>query len=99
MSYAKRVDLAHAEVRDTLRAMGYRVLDVSRCGGFVDFVVRKHHAIWLVDAKTNRGKRKRSVRLHEGSAGKLIADGWPVVILTSRDEAIAWAQGQKGHTT
>jgi hypothetical protein len=89
--FARRTDTSHAEVRDALRELGYRVLDVSKCGGFVDFVVRKHHRIWLVDAKTNKAKTKRSVRMSEGSAGKLIAEGWPIVVLTSRDEAITWA--------
>lgn len=32
MTYAKRVDNNHAEVRDGLRAAGYNVLDLSKAG-------------------------------------------------------------------
>jgi Holliday junction resolvase len=97
MGYARRVDTSHGEVRDALRELGYRVLDVSKCGGFVDLVARRHHKIWLVDVKTGRGK-KGTVRLHEGSAGKLIAEGWPIVVLRNREEAIQWASSSKGET-
>jgi hypothetical protein len=33
--YAKRVDANHAEIRDALRAAGYDVIDISKCGNGV----------------------------------------------------------------
>jgi len=40
MTYARKVDTNHAEIRDGLRAAGYQVVDTSKFGaGFPDLIV------------------------------------------------------------
>jgi Holliday junction resolvase-like predicted endonuclease len=97
MRYAAKCDVHHAAVRDALRELGFRVLDTSRYPGFVDLLARRHHQWWLIEVKTAQNKAGR-VSL-TASQQQLMDEGWPLVILRTRDEAIAWAQGQKGHTT
>jgi len=40
MTYARKVDTNHAEIRDGLRAAGYKAIDASKWGdGFPDLIV------------------------------------------------------------
>jgi hypothetical protein len=89
MRRASRVDSTHAEVRDALRECGYRVLDTSKYPEFVDFLVRRHHKIYLVEAKTAQNTAGRIKKTK--SQQRLEAHGWPVVYLRNREEAVAWA--------
>lgn len=58
MTYAKRVDANHAEIRDGLRAAGYQILDMHEVGkGFPDLLaVTKRRQIILLEVKTPSGK-------------------------------------------
>jgi hypothetical protein len=50
--YARKVDRNHAEIRDGLRACGFRVADTSRLGsGFPDLVVSAYAVLWMVEIK------------------------------------------------
>lgn len=90
MSYARKVDTTHAAVRDTLRALGFQVVDVSRQPGFVDLLAyRPDRGVWLVEAKTPQNKAGR-IEKTDGQQ-RLEDQGWPIVFLRSRDEALAWA--------
>jgi Holliday junction resolvase-like predicted endonuclease len=89
MSYAKRVDLAHAEVRDTLRACGFAVIDASRYAGLVDLIVRKHGVTHFVEVKTAQNKAGRIKKTK--AQQQIEARGFPIIYLRNRDEAIAWA--------
>lgn len=42
MRNAKRTDANHAEIRDGLRAAGFKVADLSACGGGVSDLCVKH---------------------------------------------------------
>lgn len=89
MRYAAKVDSTHAEIRDTLRSLGWLVHDTSRLGGFVDLVALKGSRFGLIEVKTAQSK-KGTVRKTR-SQRQLVEDGWPVVVLRTADEAIAWA--------
>mgnify|MGYP006137915969 CR=1 FL=1 len=88
MSYAKRTDLHHASVRDTLRELGWRVIDTSRYGSFVDLIARRHGKVVLIEVKTAQNKAGRVT--FKPSQQKLIDDGWELVVLRNREDALAW---------
>jgi Holliday junction resolvase len=89
MRYAARTDGLHAEIRDTLRALGWLVADTSRLGGWVDLVAVKGTRYGLIEVKTalSAKGRVRKTRRQED----MQAQGWPITILRTRDEAITWA--------
>ncbi len=61
MTYARRVDGSHAEVRDTLRRLGFTVEDTSRFGGgFPDLIACRCGRLYFVEVKTARGKLRAS---------------------------------------
>ena len=91
--FAAKVDVNHAAIRDTLRQMGFTVLDTARQGGFCDLVAMRHGRITLIEVKTHQSKRG-TVRLTE-SQQALIRDGWPLQVLSTVDEAITWAQSER----
>ena len=54
MSYAKKTDRNHAEIRDGLRQVGYTVVDTSRFGeGFPDLIVinKECSMVFLTEVK------------------------------------------------
>ena len=54
MSYAKKVDANHGEIRDGLRALGYQVVDTSKHGaGFPDLIVinKECSMVFLTEVK------------------------------------------------
>jgi hypothetical protein len=90
VSYAKRTDKTHAEIRRALRACGLTVRDTSYMPGFVDFLVVKGGIVHLVEAKTPQSKAGRIEKTQ--SQLELEQAGFPVVYLSSVDQAIAWAK-------
>lgn len=92
MRYAARVDTTHAEIRDTLRQLGFRVLDTSNSGP-TDLLVRRQHRLWLVEAKTPKSKAGRIVKTKKQQ--QIEDAGFEIVYLRSRDEAIAWATAKE----
>jgi hypothetical protein len=86
MTYARRTDLSHAEVRDTLRKLGYVVIDTSRVGGgFPDLMLCGHDgATVLVEVKAKTGKLRASQ--------ERFRENWPgrYVVLRSAEEAVQW---------
>jgi hypothetical protein len=89
MRRASKTDTTHAEIRETFRQLGWQVIDTSGLGNFVDLVVLSPRGrVVLVEAKTPRSKAGR-VKLTT-SQQRLCDDGWPLVILRSRDEALQW---------
>jgi hypothetical protein len=99
VSYRKRVDKsdgesagAHALVRDTLRARGWFVHDMSPVGrGWPDLFCAKHKRIVLVEVKnpnqppSKRKLNQRQVELHK----KLVEAGVEVRVLLTIEDALA----------
>ena len=57
MSYNKRVDANHAEIRDGLRDLGFDVFDSSMFGkGFPDLIVRGKGRVILLEIKDGNAK-------------------------------------------
>lgn len=78
---AKRVDQNHGEIRDTLRQLGWTILDTSSYPGFVDCLGIRAGAMRMIEIKAGKG------RLTKRQA-KLIAQGWPIVIVRSTQDAV-----------
>jgi Holliday junction resolvase-like predicted endonuclease len=56
VSYARRTDANHGEIRDAFRKLGCRVFDACRVGqGFPDLVVQYGGMTLLVEVKTRTG--------------------------------------------
>lgn len=85
MTYARRTDSSHAEVRDTLRKLGYTVIDTSRFGGgFPDLVCWGPDArICFVEVKAARGRLRAAQEKFAASCPRY-------VVLRSAEEAIRW---------
>jgi hypothetical protein len=65
MTYAKRVDLNHAEVVKTLRSLGAGVVDMSRVGqGFPDLLVHYKGQCVLVEVKSGEAKKFTQAQLN-----------------------------------
>lgn len=65
MTYARRVDLNHAEIRDGLRALpGVSVQDVSRFPGCLDLLVGWRGRTYWLEVK-QPGKRAEFTKLEE----------------------------------
>lgn len=83
MTYARKVDRGHGAIVKALRAAGCRVHDTSRVGdGFPDLVVYKvGHPIRLLEVKEQGGVITQAQEA-------FMAEGWPVTIVRSIDEAL-----------
>jgi Holliday junction resolvase len=64
MTYAKRVDLNHAEIVKTLRSQGASVFDSSNIGrGFPDLVCGINNKTVLIEIKSNENKKFTQAQL------------------------------------
>lgn len=79
----RRVDSNHAAMRDFFRALGWTVLDKSRCGqGISDLVMRsKRGNVWFVEVK-RPGKAKLTDAECQFAS---VITGQYVVLQTERD--------------
>jgi len=79
-----KVDRNHGEIRDALRAKGYLVLSLAAVGdGVPDLLVYQpsRARFGLVEVK------RRTGRLTPGQE-RFMAQGWPVTILRTVDDAL-----------
>lgn len=90
--YARRVDHSQAAIVATLMVHGF---DVEPINAIVDLLVTKHGQVWLVECKTDRGKTKTVVKTNRSTAARQagFAARFPVVRLTSAEDAATWARG------
>lgn len=82
---AHRSDGNKKEIVAALESKGWDVFDTGDVGnGFPDLVVRHPylHKVVLVEVKTKTGKL-------EPKQQRLIADGWPIVVVRNVEEALA----------
>lgn len=92
MRRAARVDGNHKSIVEALRRVGCRVLDLSRVGdGCPDLLVSlpqrgRVPELMLMEVKTSRGKMNAAQRIFE-------ADGWPVFVVRSVDDALRLVTG------
>ena len=100
--WARRRDTSHAEVREQLVELGWRVKDVANCANFVDLVIfhpaLRHLGNVLVEAKKPGKERKHIVGAFTPSQQQMEADGFEIVVLTSKEEARAWHRRVSGET-
>jgi hypothetical protein len=96
MRRAARTDSTQAEIVDVLKAYGCRVRRIqSPEPGTPDLLVLRYapHSlrplvfeVVLVECKARTGKLRTAQQ-------RLRDDGWPIVVLRSADEAMAWLRG------
>jgi hypothetical protein len=80
---ARRTDANHRQLLEALRRCGWAVVSTHVVGGFVDAVAwHPSRGVRLLEFKQPKGTLTASQR-------GLLADGWPVVIVRSVDEAAA----------
>lgn len=90
MTRARRTDTTHSEVRDGLRSLGWRVLDLAPFGCPVDMAVLVGADVYLVDAKA----KVTSPRTLSQVA--LVNDGWPIVFAVSSQDAADQISAMRG---
>jgi len=92
--WARRRDTSHPEIVEQLRDDGWLVKDVANCAGFVDLVVthprHRHLGVILIEAKKPGKERRELVGAFTAGQRQMEADGWPLVVLTSKADAHAW---------
>ncbi len=90
--FARR-DISHAEVRDALRDLDWRVLDTAGARGFVDLVIyhplMRQLGVVLVEVKTPKARLGEKARATSAQQD-LAADGWPITRLHDHAQAVAW---------
>ncbi len=77
---SRKRDKNEPEIVDALRKVGVRVQRISE-RGFADLICMTKDGVVLLEVKSKRGKLTEAQVEHR-------ADGWPVVIVRSRDEAL-----------
>ena len=85
LRYAAKVDGPHAAIRDGLRKLGWLVLDSARMasGGPDLIAVTPEGVVRLFEVKAPQGRlRPRQQALQ--------AQGWPIRVVTTLDEALDW---------
>jgi hypothetical protein len=88
MTWRRKVDRNHAEIRDGLRDLGFDVWDCSRFGeGFPDLLVFAHGRLFLLEVKMP-GE-------HLTLAQEFFRTSFPVVIVHSLEEAIGAASNAR----
>ena len=92
MRRAARTDANHASIRDTLRAHGWTVWDLSSAGnGCPDLLAAKHGVLKLIEVKDGSKKpsarklQPAQVKLHEAFA----AAGCPIVVIERVDQILS----------
>jgi Holliday junction resolvase-like predicted endonuclease len=92
MAFARKTDTHHAAIRQVLRQCGYEVLDTSHARDFVDLVAWKAGTVAHIEIKTKLSKRGR---VRKTASQQTLEDrGFPIVYLTSADDALAWVRAQ-----
>lgn len=78
-----RVDSNHADIREALRAAGWRVLSLADLGGGVPdlLVYRTGQPLRLVEVKARGG-------VVTPAQEQFMADGWPVTIVRSVEDVL-----------
>lgn len=78
-----KVDTTHAEIRQTLRQLGWKVVDTHALPGWIDMVAWHpgRQVAAFIDAKSERGKPTESQQ-------KLVDEGWPIRFIRSVEEAV-----------
>lgn len=83
MTWKKRVDGNHALIVQTLRKCGWLVADTSRLSGWCDLVAYKPGlGTKLIEVKDGKGTLTPAQL-------KLRADGWPIYVIRSVEDAVA----------
>lgn len=86
-SYANRRDKSEPVIFDTLKAMGCRVYATNKP---TDALCLYRGTVYLVECKTPLSKAGR-VKLTKDQEA-FIADGWPVTVLASANDAVRFVQ-------
>lgn len=84
MSYARRTDPTHADIRDGLRRCGWLVLDARGLAeGGPDLIAATpvDRRIVLLEVKALKGKLQPKQQ-------RLLAQGWPIQIVHTLEEAL-----------
>ena len=84
MRRAARIDLTQTEIVVALRRVGAQIIHIREP---FDLLVLFRGRLFMMDAKTPRGKRRRIQK--EESQKILEAAGWPLLYPRSADEALA----------
>ena len=83
MRWAAKTDADHELLLETLRGVGWLVIDTHRVPNFVDAVGYRHsHGVQLFEFKQARGTFTKSQQ-------RLRAVGWPIVVLRSVADVLA----------
>lgn len=86
MKFRHRKDTTHQPIVDALEAAGWLTKNCAQLDGWVDVTaLSPRKRLFLLELKTGPGKLRES-------QSKLIADGWPVLVIRSVDEALALIQ-------
>ena len=79
-----RSDSTAAEIRQAFEQLGCAVLPL---GGALDYLVMCNGQLYLIDAKTKRGKQVQKTPTQQ----KLDREGWPISYVCSAAEAVELA--------
>jgi hypothetical protein len=91
--YGKKVDENHKVIREDFRKAGWLWCDLHRLGGGVPdgMVLSPNHLIYLIEVKRLDGKKNPKASTNAKAATKKaqsdFAANWPVVVLTSIEDA------------
>jgi hypothetical protein len=94
VSYARRTDRTHAVIRDTLRKLGWLVLDCSRVGGgFPDLVCIKAGRVVFAEVKdgAKSPSRRKLEPMQAALHAELRAAGAEILVLCSEADVQTWA--------
>lgn len=81
MRHRVSLDANHAEIVRSLRAVGARVIELARLGASPDLLVYFRGRVYVAELKDGSNGL-------EPSQKALIADGWPLCVWRSVDEAL-----------
>lgn len=96
--WSAKVDQNHAAIRQCFREAGWQWADLHRVKGLCDgMVLSPWQTVHLVEVKRLEGKRKpkasTNAKQATKDAQKKFAETWPVVVLTTVEEARKWRDG------